>query len=84
VNGQPPDGWVGRQKVTLPQALAAYTRDGAYAEFQENLTGTLEPGKLADVIVLSQDLFAVEPLNIGKTNVLLTLVGGKIVHRQGL
>jgi predicted amidohydrolase YtcJ len=83
--GQPASGWVGRQKVTLEQALAAYTRDAAYADFQEDVKGTLEVGKLADVIVLSQNLFDARPLDIGKTLVLLTIVGGKVVvHRPGL
>jgi hypothetical protein len=81
-DGQPPEGFVSAQKVTLDQALAAYTRDGAFAEFEENQKGTLEPGKLADMIVLSQDLFAVRPLEIGKTRVVLTIVGGKIVYRE--
>jgi len=81
-DGRPPEGFVSAQKVTLDQALAAYTRDGAFAEFQEGEKGTLEPGKLADLIVLSQDLFAVRPIEIGKTHVVLTIVGGKIVHRE--
>jgi len=79
-DGQPPGGWVGRQKVSLDQALAAYTRDAAYAQFEENLKGSLMPGKLADVIVLSQDLFAIKPLAIRNTRVLMTIVGGKIVY----
>jgi len=82
--GQPPEGWVGRQKITLEQALAAYTRDAAYAEFEEDHTGSLEPGKLADVIVLSQDLFSAKPLEISQTAVLMTIVGGKIVYRSNL
>jgi predicted amidohydrolase YtcJ len=83
-NGQPPGGWVSQQKVSLEQTLAAYTRDAAYAEFEENLKGSLEPGKLADLIVLSQDLFATNPLEIRKTAVQLTVVGGRVVHRAGL
>jgi predicted amidohydrolase YtcJ len=79
-SGNPPGGWVGNQKITLDQALAAYTRVAAYAEFNENLVGSLEKGKLADVIVLSQDLFAIKPLEIRKTTALMTIVGGKIVY----
>ncbi len=82
--GHPEGGWVPNQRVTLDQALAAYTRDGAYAEFEENRKGTLEPGKLADVIVLSQDLSLINPLEIHKTKVLLTVLGGRIVYREGL
>ncbi len=79
--GQPPGGWTGHQKVTLEQALAAYTRDAAYAEFEDKVKGALEPGKLADVIVLSQNLFEIAPRDIHKTSVVLTIVGGKIVHQ---
>ncbi len=75
---------MGRQKVTLERALAAYTCDAAYAEFEEGVKGSLEPGKLADVIVLSQDLFATDPLKISKTTVVMTIVGGKVAHRAGL
>jgi predicted amidohydrolase YtcJ len=83
-NGKPPGGWVGDQKVTLDQALAACTRDAAFAEFSDNVKGTLEPGKLADLIVLSQNLFEVSPLDIHKTSVLQTIVGGRSVHRVPL
>lgn len=81
-DGNPPGGWIGRQRVTLEQALAAYTRDAAYAQFEEKIKGSLEPGKLADVILLSQDLFQIDPLAIGTTTVLLTIVDGKIVWRD--
>jgi predicted amidohydrolase YtcJ len=81
--GEPTEGWVGHQKVSLEQALGAYTREAAYAEFEENTKGTLEPGKLADVIVLSQNLFEAKRGEISKTSVLLTVVGGKIVYRHG-
>jgi predicted amidohydrolase YtcJ len=81
--GNPPGGWVGRQKVTLDQALAAYTRGAAYAEFEENSRGSLEPGKLADVIVLSQDLFKTDPLALHKTHVQITIVGGRVAYREG-
>lgn len=81
-SGKPPGGWVGHQKITLDQALAAYTRDAAYAEFEDNLLGTLEPGKLADVIVLSQNLFNIAPLEIRKTSVELTIVGGMVVFQH--
>ncbi|MGE5325882.1 MAG: amidohydrolase, partial [Deltaproteobacteria bacterium] len=76
-SGRPPGGWIGNQKVTLEQALAAYTSDAAFAAFEEKQTGSLEPGKLADVIVLSQNLFKIKPLEIGKT----TVVGGKVLFQ---
>jgi hypothetical protein len=79
-SGEPAEGFVGAEKVTLDQALAAYTRDAAYAQFEDKLKGSIEPGKLADIIVLSQDLFTVKPLEIRKTTPVLTIVGGKIVY----
>jgi predicted amidohydrolase YtcJ len=82
--GNPSGGWVGHQKVTLNQALAAYTRDAAYAEFEDNVKGSLEVGKLADVIVLSQNLFETPALDIHKTRVVATVVGGRIVYRSVL
>jgi hypothetical protein len=68
------------QRVTVQQAVDAYTQASAYADFQENQIGTLEAGKLADLAVLSQDIFSVAPESVGKTGVLLTMVGGKIVY----
>lgn len=81
-NGQPAEGFVSAQRVTLDAALAAYTCDAAYAEFEETRKGTLDRGKLADLIVLSQDLFAVKPLEIRKTVPVLTMVGGQIVYED--
>ncbi|MFY9528956.1 MAG: amidohydrolase [Candidatus Acidiferrales bacterium] len=80
LKGRPPEGWYGKQKLTLDQALAGYTRNAAYAAFLEKRIGSLEPGKLADLIVLSQNLFEILPLETGKTKVELTIVGGKIVY----
>lgn len=59
-------------------------RDAAFAEFTEKTKGTLEPGKLADLVVLSQDLFRVAPLEIRMTKAVLTVVGGKVVYREGV
>jgi predicted amidohydrolase YtcJ len=64
--------------------LAGYTRNAAYGEFMEDRLGTLQAGKLADMIVLSQDLYKIPPDTITKTKVLLTMVGGKIVWRDGI
>ena len=68
------------QRITISQAVAAYTRGSAYASFFENRVGTLEPGKEADIAVLSQDVFTVPDHEIGKTKVVMTLVGGKTVY----
>jgi hypothetical protein len=83
-DGLPAGGFYPDQKLTLEELLAGYTRNGAYAEFMETKVGSLERGKLADLIVLSQDLFQVPASSVGKTKVLLTVVGGKVVWRQGI
>jgi predicted amidohydrolase YtcJ len=64
--------------------LAGYTRNNAYTEFMEKQIGSLETGKLADLIVLSQDLYKIPAVQIGKTKVLLTMVDGKTVWRSGI
>jgi predicted amidohydrolase YtcJ len=70
------------QRVTVRQAVDAYTKGSAYAEFAENRVGSLEVGKFADLAVLSQDIFTVPPKTVGKTRVLLTMVGGRIVYGE--
>jgi predicted amidohydrolase YtcJ len=74
--------YVPAERITVEAALRAYTWGSAYAAFAETRVGTLEVGKLADLAVLSQDIFAVRPEDIGKTRVTLTLVGGKTVYTR--
>jgi predicted amidohydrolase YtcJ len=69
------------EKITVEDAVRAFTYGSAYAAFSDDRVGTLEVGKLADLAVLSQDIFSVDPLAIGNTHVTLTMVGGKIVFR---
>jgi predicted amidohydrolase YtcJ len=68
------------EAITREQAVIAYTLTSAYAEFAEKDKGRLEPGKLADLAVLSQDIFTVSPPELPKTVSVLTIVGGKIVY----
>ena len=70
------------ERLTVQQAVDAYTRGGAYARFSEASTGTLEPGKEADLVVLSEDIFSAKAAEIGKAQVLLTMVGGKVVFER--
>lgn len=79
-----PGGWVPEQKLTVAEAIAAYTIGAAYAEFQDHLKGSLTPGKLADVIVLSADPFALDPTALPTLAVDITIVGGRIVHERVL
>jgi hypothetical protein len=69
-----------RETITSEQAVVAYTLTAAYAEFAEKDKGSLEPGKYADLAVLSQDIFEVPPPELPKTMSVLTMVGGKIVY----
>ena len=71
------------ESLTREQAVTAYTRTAAYAEFAEKEKGTLEAGKFADLAVLSQDIFRVPPQEIPKTESLLTIVGGKVAYSSG-
>jgi predicted amidohydrolase YtcJ len=73
--------YVPEEKITVEDAVRAFTQGSAYAAFSDDRVGTLEVGKLADLAVLSQDIFLADPLTIGKTHVTLTMVGGKIVFR---
>ncbi|HVF33950.1 MAG TPA: amidohydrolase [Candidatus Saccharimonadia bacterium] len=75
-----PGGWVPRQKIAVEEALRAYTATAAYASFEENLKGTLAPGKLGDFVVLDRDLFGIAPEAIRDAKVALTVVGGRPVH----
>lgn len=68
------------QRITLGETIRAYTLDAAYAGRREKSDGSLEPGKLADLIILSQNLFHTDPRQIDRTQVLLTMVGGKTVY----
>lgn len=81
LDGQHLKGWFPQQKITVAEAVEAYTLTSAYAAFQEKDRGTLEIGKLADFVVLSRDIFAEsERANISKTEVLMTVVGGRVVY----
>lgn len=79
--GTPSGGWHPNERITLPEAIKAYTLDGAYRDRRENMLGSIQTGKLADMIIISQNLFEVAPMHIGNTKVLTTMVGGKVVYQ---
>jgi predicted amidohydrolase YtcJ len=79
VNGQPPGGWIPSERLTLEQALDAYTRGAAYAGFAEQKIGTLEPGKWADFVIVDRDPTKVNAQELARTQVLETWVAGKKV-----
>jgi predicted amidohydrolase YtcJ len=80
LDGKHPNGWHPEQKLTLDEAIRAFTVGSAYAEFAENVKGTIAPGKLADLVMLDRDLYAVPPTEIDQARVLLTVMDGRIVH----
>jgi predicted amidohydrolase YtcJ len=75
------DGWIPEEKITLPQAVEAYTMGSAFAEFQEREKGSITPGKLADMVTLSDNIFDLKPEAIRDVKVDTTIVGGKVVYR---
>jgi predicted amidohydrolase YtcJ len=77
-----PNGWVPEQKITVEDALRAYTVNAAYASFDEEIKGSLIRGKLADIVVIDRDLTAVPPETIRDAKILLTIVGGRIVYED--
>jgi hypothetical protein len=81
LDGLHPGGWVPEQKITVEEALRAYTANAAYAAFEEREKGRIAPGFLADVVVLERDLFEIPPEEIAAVKVALTIVGGRVVYR---
>jgi predicted amidohydrolase YtcJ len=82
LDGAHPNGWVPEQKITVGQALSAYTYEGAFASFDENKKGTIKAGMLADMVLLDRDITTIEPETIRDARVLYTIVGGKVVYSQ--
>jgi predicted amidohydrolase YtcJ len=80
LDGKHPDGWVPAQKITVEDALRAYTVNAAYASFEENLKGVLAPGRLADFVVLERNIFEIPLEEIGEAGVRMTVVGGRLVY----
>jgi predicted amidohydrolase YtcJ len=82
VEGNPPEGFVPKERLSVEDAIRGYTLGAAAAGHREQREGSLEKGKLADLIVLDRNLFEIEPKEIGKTEVLLTMVGGRVVYES--
>lgn len=79
LDGKNLNGWVPEQKISLEEAVRAYTVGSAYAEFQEKAKGSLTPGKLADLVILDRDIFKIDPTELDKVKVAMTVVDGKLV-----
>jgi predicted amidohydrolase YtcJ len=79
-----PGGWHPEQRITVEEALRAYTRDAAFASFEENEKGTLTRGTLADFVLIDRDITQIPPETIRDARVMMTVVGGRIVHDAGV
>jgi len=80
LDGKNPHGWIPEQKISVEDAVRAYTVGSAYAEFQENVKGTITPGKLADLVIISDDIFKIDPKEIEKAKVVMTIMDGRVVY----
>ncbi|HEX8071350.1 MAG TPA: amidohydrolase [Pyrinomonadaceae bacterium] len=80
LDGKNPQGWIPEQKITVAEAVRAYTVGSAYAEFQDDVKGTLAPGKLADLVILDRDIFEIDPADIEHARVTLTVMDGRVVY----
>jgi predicted amidohydrolase YtcJ len=82
LDGKNPNGWVPEQKISVEETVRAYTVGSAYAEFQEDVKGAISVGKLADLVLLSRDIFTIDPTQIENVKVVMTMVDGRVVYEQ--
>jgi predicted amidohydrolase YtcJ len=82
LDGKHPNGWVPEQKISVEEAVRSYTLGSAYAEFADHAKGTITPGKLADLVIPSRDIFTINPTEIGGVRVETTIVDGRVVFER--
>jgi predicted amidohydrolase YtcJ len=82
LDGKNPGGWIPEEKITLPEAIEAYTMGAAFAEFQDSEKGSISPGKLADMVIVSDNIFELKPEAIRNVKVKTTIMGGKLVYGE--
>lgn len=82
LDGKRPAGWVPEQKISVAEAVRAFTLGSAYAAFDEKSKGSIEPGKLADLVVLSADIFRIDPIEIEKARVAMTIFDGRVIYER--
>ena len=85
LTGEPAEGWFPEQRLSIEEAVAAYTKNSAWASFEEDIKGTITPGKLADIAVFDTDLMEVgasEPARLLDAKVNYTIVGGRVVYAR--
>ena len=82
LDGKHPNGWIPEQKITVREALHAYTLGSAYASFEEHRKGSLEKNKLADLAVLSDDILQIDPIQIQDVKIDITIFDGKVIYER--
>ncbi len=82
LDGANPNGWFPEEKISVEEAVKAYTINNAYAAFEEKMKGSITVGKLADLVVLSDDIFTIDPAEIENVRVEMTILGGKIIYQR--
>jgi predicted amidohydrolase YtcJ len=82
LDGKHPGGWIPEQKITVAEAIRAFTMGSAYASFDEKLKGSIEVGKLADLVVLSDDILKIDPVLIEKARVIMTIFDGRVIYER--
>lgn len=82
LDGKHPEGWFPEEKISVEEAVRGYTINGAYAEFSETLKGSIEEGKLADLVVLSRNIFRIPPEEILDTEVRMTVFAGRVLFAR--
>lgn len=80
LDGMNPNGWVPEQKISVAEALKAYTVSPPYASFEESFKGMITPGKLADIVIIDQNLFEIAPEKIKDAHIMMTIVDGEIAY----
>ncbi|HSW56036.1 MAG TPA: amidohydrolase [Ignavibacteriaceae bacterium] len=82
VDGKNPNGWIPEEKLSVEEAIKCYTLNAAYASYEEKIKGSIEPGKLADLVVLSDDILSIDPVKIKDVVVEMTIFDGEIVYER--
>jgi hypothetical protein len=82
LDGKNPDGWFPERRITVAEGVRAYTLENAYAAFMEAKTGSITPGKYADLVLLDQDPIRIPPSRIKETKVDQTILGGRVDHER--
>ena len=82
IDGKNPDGWIPQEKISVEDAIKCYTLNAAYASFEEKIKGSIDVGKLADLVVLSEDVLTIDPIKIKDVKVTMTVFDGEIIYKS--